>query len=164
MVTVNCRCGQVSVEAFGAPFAAVVCHCSDCREGSRQIESLPNSISIREPGGGTAYLAYRKDRVTYVRGQALLKGFKLREGSPTNRVVATCCNCAMLLSFDDGKHWVDLYRARCSGDVPPIQMHICTKFKLEDETIPVGVRQHPHYPPSLLMKLVLARVAMALQR
>jgi hypothetical protein len=46
----------------------------------------------------------------------------------------------MFLSFDDGKHWVDLYRSRCQGDVLPVQMRICTKFKPEGRTIPSDVR------------------------
>ncbi len=48
----------------------------------------------------------------------LLKGLKLKEKSATNRVVATCCNSAMVLNFDDGKPWVSVYRRRLAGDVP----------------------------------------------
>jgi len=48
--TVNCVCGQVVVEAIGAPIASVVCYCDDCQEGARQIRSLPNAVSI---GGRT---------------------------------------------------------------------------------------------------------------
>jgi hypothetical protein len=160
--TVNCVCGQVVVEAIGAPIASVVCYCDDCQEGARQIRSLPNAVSIEEPAGGTAYLAYRKDRVTTLKGASLLRRHKITENSATNRVIATCCNSAMLLSFDDGKHWVDLYRSRCEGDVLPVQMRICTKFKPDGRTIPTDVPQHSRYPLSLLVKLVLAKAAMLL--
>jgi hypothetical protein len=162
--TVNCVCGQVAVEAIGAPIASVICYCDDCQEGARQIRSLPNAVSIEDPDGGTAYLVYRKDRVTYLKGTSLLRHHKIRENSATNRVIATCCNSAMFLGFDDGKHWVDLYRARCEGDVSPVQMRICTKFKPEGRTIPTDVPQYSRYPMSLLVKLVLAKAAMLLRR
>jgi hypothetical protein len=161
--TVNCVCGQVAVEATGAPIASVVCYCDDCQEGARQIRSLPNAVSIDDPDGGTAYLAYRKDRVSYLKGASLLRHHKIRENSATNRVIATCCNSAMLLSFDDGKHWVDLYRSRCEGDVLPVQMRICTKFKPDGRANPTGVPENSRYPMSFLAKLVVAKVAMLLQ-
>jgi hypothetical protein len=160
--TVKCVCGRVAVEATGAPIASVVCYCDDCQEGARQIRSLPNAVSIDDPDGGTAYLAYRKDRVAYLKGASLLRHHKIRENSATNRVIATCCNSAMLLSFDDGKHWVDLYRSRCEGDVLPVQMRVCTKFKPDGRTNPTDVPEYPRYPVSFLVKLVLAKVAMLL--
>lgn len=161
-VTINCLCGQVALEAVGTPIASVVCYCDDCQEGARQLRSLPNTVPIEEPDGGTAYLAYRKDRVRQVKGASLLRPLKIREDSATNRVIATCCNAPMLLNFDDGKHWVDLYRSRCHGHVPPVQMRICTKFKPEGGTIPTDAPRYPRYPVALLMKLALAKAAMVL--
>jgi hypothetical protein len=162
--TVNCVCGQVTVEASGAPIASVICYCDDCQEGARQIRSLANAVSIEDPDGGTAYLVYRKDRVTYLKGTSLLRHHKIRANSATNRVIATCCNSAMLVSFDDGKHWVDLYRARCQGDVLPVQMRVCTKFKPDGRSIPTDVPHYSRYPLPLMMKLLLAKVAMLLHR
>jgi hypothetical protein len=158
--TVNCVCGQVTVTAIGTPIASVICYCDDCQEGARQIRSLPNAVSIAEPDGGTAYLAYRKDRVKYLKGASLLRHHKIRENSATNRLIATCCNSAVLLNFDDGRHWVDLYRSRCEGDLAPVQMRICTKFKPAGVAIPTDVPQYSRYPMLLLVKLVLAKVGM----
>jgi hypothetical protein len=48
-----------------------------------------------------------------------LQGYKTDDKSTTTRVVATCCNSAMVMRFDDAKHWVRVYRARfrcCSAD------------------------------------------------
>jgi len=160
--TVCCVCGQVAVEAVGPPIASVICYCDDCQTGARQIRSLPNAVSIEEPDGGTAYLAYRKDRVTYPKGGSLLRHLKIRADSATNRVIASCCNSPMLLSFDDGKHWVDLYRARCTGDIPPVQMRMCTKFKPDGLTMATDVPQYSGYPLSFLGRLLLAKVAMVL--
>jgi hypothetical protein len=164
MATINCVCGQVAYEAIGTPITCVVCYCDDCQEGARQIESLPFAASVQDPDGGTAYLVYRKDRVRCLKGASLLRHHKIRESSATNRVIATCCNSAMVLTFDDGKHWVDLYRSRCRNDVPPVQMRICTRFKPDSRTIPADVPHCPRYPMSLMAKLVLARVAMSFRR
>jgi hypothetical protein len=162
--TVNCVCGQVAVEAIGAPIASVICYCDDCQEGARQIRALPNAVSVEDPDGGTAYLAYRKDRLRCLKGASLLRPHKIRENSATNRVIATCCNSAMFMNFDDGKHWVDLYRSRCEGEVLPVQMRICTKFKPDARSMPTDVPHFSRYPLALLAKLVLAKAAMLLHR
>ncbi len=162
--TVECACRRVTVEAIGPPITAVVCYCDDCQEGARQIQALPDAVSVQDQDGGTGYVVYRKDRVKCLKGASLLRRHKIRANSATNRVIATCCNSAILLNFDDGKHWVDLYRSRCQGQVLPVQMRICTKFKPLDAHISTDVRQYPRYPISLLVKLVLARVAMMLHR
>jgi len=73
-------------------------YCTDCQLGSRQIEDLPNAGSVRDADGGTAYILFRKDRFKCSRGADLLKGYKLKDISPTNRVVATCCNSAMFMN------------------------------------------------------------------
>ena len=129
MRTARCSCGSVEIEAFGTPMTSVVCYCDSCQKGSRQIEALTKAVPILDPDGGTAYILYRKDRITYSKGAELLKGYKVEEKSATSRVVATCCNSAMVMRFDDAKHWVPIYRARFQGDLPPLQWRICTKFK-----------------------------------
>jgi len=121
---------------------------------------LPNAPSVRDPDGGTAYIVYRKDRVTYTKGSELLKDYKLEQNSKTNRVVASCCNSAVLMRFDDARHWVPVYRARLSPNPPAIQMRICTSFMAEDGVIPNDVPSHRDYPPALLMRLLSSRVAM----
>ncbi len=163
-VTAHCVCGQVAIEAVGAPITSVICYCDDCQEGARQIRSLPKAASIAGADGGTAYLAYRKDRVTCLKGASLLRHHKIRDDTTTNRVIATCCNSAMFLSFDDGKHWVDLYRSRCEGDVLPVQMRICTSFRPGGRTGPSDVPEYSRYPLSFVFKLVLAKAAMMLQK
>jgi hypothetical protein len=162
--TVTCTCGQVTVNAVGVPIASVVCYCDDCQEGGRQLQSLPDAAAVQDPDGGTGYLVYRKDRVTCVQGSALLKPRKIRNDSATNRVIASCCNSAMFLNFDDARHWVDLYRSRCRGDVPPVQMRVGTKFKAPGTTLPTDVPHYPRFAPSFLMKLLVAKVAMLLHR
>lgn len=157
----RCACGTVELEAIGEPITRVVCHCDDCQAGARQIEVLPNAASVSEPDGGVGYLVYRKDRVRIRKGNELLRAYKIRENSATNRMVATCCNAAVMLTFDDSKHWVDVYRERIIGNAPPLQMHICTRYRQGgdlDSTVP----SFPRYPLRFLAKLLAARMTMLL--
>ena len=118
IMTATCACGRVQLKAFGAPIVSAVCYCGDCRKGAAQIEALPNASAVRDPDSGTAYSLYRKDRFECSEGAELLKPYKLKDTSPTNRVVATCCNSAMFVNFDRGPHWVSAYRARLNGELP----------------------------------------------
>ena len=95
VMTATCSCGRVELTAVGRPIVTSVCYCDDCQKGGEQIEALPGAGAVRDPDGGTAYILYRKDRIAYTRGADLLKGYKLKATSATNRVVAACCNSAM---------------------------------------------------------------------
>jgi hypothetical protein len=157
----RCTCGKVELEAAGAPIISVVCYCDDCQAGAQQIEALPNAGRVREPDGGVSYLVYRKDRVRIRKGAEILQGYKIRQNSATNRMVATCCNAAVILTFDDSKHWVDVYRASVIGNVPPLQMQICTKYR-QGDALDTTVPTFSRYPLRLVAKLVAVRIAMLL--
>ena len=119
---------------------------------------------MRDPDGGTAYVLYREDRVGCAMGARFLGRHKIRESSATNRVVATCCNSAMFMDFDDGKHWVSVYRSRFREDAPPLEMRICTKFGPGSDYAPGDVRAYSGFPLRFLTKLVVARISMLAQR
>ena len=159
-MTARCACGRVVLAMRGAPIVSVACYCDDCQEGARQIESLPNAAPVKNPDGGTGYLAYRKDRVDCTSGREHLQSLKIRPESATKRVVATCCNSAMYLGFEDSKHWVDVYRSRVQGAVPPVQMHICTRYKTVTAENSAGVPGYPGYPFKFVVRLIGARLAM----
>jgi hypothetical protein len=125
---------------------------------------LSDAAPILGPDGGTAYVLYRKDRITYSKGAELLKGLKVEETSATSRVVATCCNSAMVMRFDDAKHWVPVYRARFHGDIVPLQWRICTKFKPAHAAVPADVPSSATYPAGFMWKLLTSRLAMLLGR
>ena len=143
------------------PIASVVCYCDDCQAGAQQIEALPNARRVHEPDGGVGYLAYRKDRVRIRKGAELLRGYKIRQNSATNRMVAMCCNAAVILTFEDNKHWVDVYRASVIGNVPPLQMQICAKYR-QAGTLDMTIPTFSRYPLRLVAKLVAAKIAMLL--
>jgi len=160
----SCVCGRVAVEATDDPIVTAVCYCDDCQEGARRIEALSSAAAILEPGGGTPYLLFRKDRFSCTQGDTLLKGYKLKETSATNRVVATCCNSAMFVNFDKGPHWVSAYRARFQGDLPPVEMRIWTKFRRSDAELPGDAPNYSRFSLRLIMRLLASRVAMLFRR
>lgn len=163
MVSVQCSCGAVVLALRGAPIGCFACYCDTCQEGSRRIEALPHAPALRDAHGGTAYVLYRKDRVTYAKGQELVKDDKLEANPKTNRVVATCCNSALMMRFDDARHWVPIYRARFGTNAPAIQMRICTSFLPKSEVLPNDVPAYRGYAPAFMMKLLAAGVAMLLR-
>jgi hypothetical protein len=163
-LSATCACGNVELKAFGQPLVSNVCYCDDCQKGADQIEALPNAGAVNDPDGGTSYILYRKDRFACSKGADLLKGYKLKETSATNRVVATCCNTAMFVNFDRGPHWISAYRARFRGPLPPLQARICTKFKPDAVVLPDDVPSYKSFPPSFIVTMLTSRLAMLFGR
>jgi hypothetical protein len=159
----SCACGRVRCEAVGEPILTAVCYCSDCQEGGRRIESLPGAPLVRDPDGGTPYLVYRDDRFHCLSGAELLADHRLKPGSPTRRVVASCCNSGMFLEFEPG-FWVSSYRARYEGDLPPIEMRNQTRRRKSDIPLPSDAPGYRAFPLRLFWKLIAARVAMLVGR
>ncbi len=149
---------------MGAPIVCVACHCDDCQEGSRQIEQLTKAAPVLDSAGGTAYVLFRKDRVMWAKGSDRLENHKLKPASSTNRVVASCCHSAMALTFDDGRHWVSVFRARMEGASPPLAMRLCAKYKPEGAVLPNDAPAYGAFPLRFIGKLIGANVAMAFGR
>lgn len=97
------------------------------------------------------------------KGGEHLHDYKIKEESPTRRVVAACCNSAMFLDFQKG-HWFSVYGARFEGDAPPVQMRVQTKFKPQSIKDPGDVPSYASYPIKFMWKLAAARIAMLLHR
>jgi hypothetical protein len=65
----------------------------------------------------------------------------------------------MILNFDDAKHWVDVYRARATGNTPEPGARVCTRFAAS-ELSAAGPPRYAGYPPRFLLKLLRARISM----
>jgi len=161
---VRCACGAVEVEPLGRPIAGVVCYCRDCQEAAQLIEAMPAAAPFRASDGGTPMIIYRKDRIRCLRGSEHLQKLKLRGGSATNRWVAACCNSAMMVNFDDAKHWVDVFWERFAESPPPLEMRVCTRFAAKPIANPEGLATTRGYSARLVARLLLARLAMAFTR
>ena len=127
------------------------------------MEALPNASAVLDRYGGAEYVLYRKDRVIQEKGRELLKSFTLEQSPKTERVYSTCCNSAMMMRFNDVRHWVPIYRARLGSSAPPIELRMCTSF-VKDEALPEDVPSHRDYPPSFMIRLLLSGMAMVFRR
>jgi hypothetical protein len=159
----SCACGQVTLEAIGAPILGVVCYCESCRLAGRQFEQVPGAPSVLTAGGGTNYSLYRKDRVKITRGGGHLQERRLTAASATRRVVATCCNAPMFLDFTSG-HWLTLYRDRLPDDAPPLEMGVMAKGRPAGDALPDGIPIYPTHPARFMVKLLAAWSAMGFRR
>ena len=160
----SCICGEVALEARGAPMFAAVCYCDDCQAAGRQIEALPGAAPVLDPDAGTPLVMFRKDRLRCVCGQERLSAHKLTPASATNRYVASCCNSAMYLGFDDAKHWVDVFRSRIDGPAPPIQARVCTRFRPEGTELPGDAPAYRSFPPAMIFRIIGAKIGMMFGR
>ncbi len=161
--TSSCVCGRVRCQAVGTPILSAVCYCDNCQAGGRQIEALHNAARVLDADGGTPYLTYRDDRFSVIAGADLLVGYKIKDGAPTQRFVASCCNSGLFLKFGPG-HWVSAYRARFNGDLPPIEMRTQTKYRQAASDIPHDAPKYRKFPVKLFRKLLTSRIAMLIGR
>jgi hypothetical protein len=159
----SCICGQVALEAIGAPILSAVCYCDSCRQAGRQFELAPGAPSVLNAHGGVEYCLFRKDRVKLARGAKHLGARRLTAASATRRVVATCCNTPMFLDFTRG-HWLTLYRDRLLGDAPALEMGVMAKDRAASAPLPDGVPTYPTHPPTFMVKLLAAWAAMGFAR
>jgi hypothetical protein len=118
---------------------------------------------VLDADGGTSYLLYRRDRVACTKGSEHLQEFRLIPDSPTRRMVASCCNSAMLLDFTKG-HWLTLYRGRFASGAPPIEMRVMTRDRPQAVRLSDDVPHYRTHGGRLMWKLLGARIAMLFGR
>ena len=107
----QCQCGAVVLALDAPPILTNVCTCDDCQAAGHLLEGREGAPDILGPQGGTAYALVRKDRVTCTQGAAYLRAHRLRDGTPTLRGVAICCNSLMFADFTNG-HWLSIAQDR----------------------------------------------------
>jgi hypothetical protein len=160
----RCRCGEVEIEIVGEPILVAACHCDDCQAGAKMIEALPGAPRLLDEYAGTPSPLYRRDRVRVRQGEDHLRRLKLRPNSPTNRVVAGCCNTPLMVTFDNALHWTPVYFALLGDAAPKLEMRVNTRFIPKGLAHPTDVPSYRTFPISFVWKLVAARIAMALGR
>lgn len=148
----------------GGHIHCAACHCDDCQSAAQALDALPTPAPTTDAFGGTHYVLHRKDRYHVASGSALLRPHRLRDGSPTRRMVASCCNSPMFLAFDNAQHWISVYRARIPGDSPRLQSRIATRFADPAGGAPDDVPSYRTFPFALVVQLLLCRARMFLGR
>jgi hypothetical protein len=159
----TCTCGQVALEATGAPILTVACYCESCRLAARRFEQAPGAPSVLNPGDGVDYSLFRKDRVAVVQGSSQLQAHRLAETSPTRRIVAACCNAPMFLDFTSG-HWLSLYRDRLPDNAPPVEIAVMTGDLPTNHGRPSGLPAYSGRPPRFMFRLLASFAAMGFRR
>ena len=158
-----CTCGQVLLEAVGAPILSAVCYCESCRSAARQFEQMPSAPAVLNGDGGIDDCLFRKDRVKIARGAEHLQAYRVTEASTTRRVVAACCNAPMFLDFTSG-HWLTLYRDRLPEDAPPLEMGVMAKDLPAGHVPRDDLPTYPTHPARFMVKLLAAWAAMGFRR
>lgn len=160
IIHLQCACGQVRLTVDRGPILSVECCCTSCRTAGYALEELPGAPRIVGRNGATQLVLYRKDRIRFTEGTALLKEYRLTPESPTRRIVANCCNTPIGLDFTKG-HWLSLYSCLWPAHMlPPIQMRTMTSDALEGAILSDDVPNHKRYSLSFFGKLLSAWVAM----
>lgn len=139
-IVARCRCGKCELALKGKPIVSATCYCSSCQKAALKFEGLSGAEAVRQTDGGTPYVLQRKDRVHFGKGTEFLREYRLSNGAPNRRVVATCCNSPMFLEFKGG-HWLSVYRDRLKpGERPATEMRTMTRDR------PVGVEFNDMLP------------------
>ena len=159
----TCQCGKVKMEAIGRPILTASCYCTSCQDAGHRLERLVSAPLVLDPDGGTSVILYRKDRMQCVAGRRHLEEHRLKPESPTRRVVATCCNSAMLLDFTKG-HWVSMYRNRFAMGAPPLEMRVMTGERRVGVRLPDDVPNHRGHSVKFMLRLLAAWIAMGFRR
>lgn len=160
----RCRCGKVELAAEGPHIAHISCYCDDCQVAAAWIDQLPGGASGIEADGGTPNVLFRKDRVRYVRGAELLENHRTREGTWTDRVVASCCNTALTQVHHNWWPHRGIKAHLLEGDVPPLEMRIFTKFAPDASRLPKDVPAYGTVPLRFGARLIQAALAIRLGR
>jgi hypothetical protein len=148
------------LEVQGKPFGVVECLCSDCRAAGAMIESLPGAPPALSEWGASRFVLYRKDRIACRHGGEQLRDHRLNPDSPTRRLVARCCNSAMLLDFTKG-HWVSLYAPRWpEAERPRSEMRIQTGSLTDPTALPDDIPNHRGFGGLFVLRMLRAFAAM----
>jgi hypothetical protein len=163
LTTASCRCGQVAFNLGGPPIVRVACYCTSCRTAGHAFVREFGPPPVVADDGGTDMVLYRKDRVAQISGGNCFKEHRLTPGSPTRRMVATCCGTPMVMDFTKG-HWLSFYRARLSGDIPALDMRVMTQDKPAAVKLPDDVPLYTTRSARFMWKLLAAWAAMGFRR
>jgi len=156
----ECACGHLALEVTGEPILNAECCCNSCRTAAAKLRALPRAAPFPEPGLGTRFVLYRKDRVSFVQGVDMLKEFRLGPDATTRRVLATCCNTPVFLEFEKG-HWLSLYGCLWPADkLPPLEMRTMTSDLPAGTVLPADVPNGARQPLTFMLKLLGAWMAM----
>jgi len=155
---VTCDCRKVRLRLHGDCEAATICHCAECQTAAVVLENRFEH-EVAGPGGGTSFAIWRKDRVTCVLGADNLAGHRLFDGTPAQRVIATCCGTPMFIDRK-GRPWVGMFADRLPPETRPApRWRTFCKDLAEGSGADEKLPRYPGYSPPLMFRLWRARMA-----
>lgn len=156
----TCDCGKVHLRFEGEPLLAVECQCDSCRKAAVRFGERPGAAPVVSATGGTPYVLYRKDRVSFTAGTANLRAFRLTATSPSRRVVAGCCATPLFLEFQGG-HWLSLYAGLWPAATRPTPTMRTMVFDLPaGQVLPTDMPNHRTQSVGFFFSLLTAWAAM----
>ncbi|HEY4251075.1 MAG TPA: hypothetical protein VGM87_07735 [Roseomonas sp.] len=163
MTRIACACGAVRLEATGAPMVSLFCHCTSCRTAGQGFDARSGGPPIVDAAGGTAMTLWRKDRVRCVAGCDRLEVHRLTPGSPTRRMVASCCRTPMFADFTKG-FWLTVFRDRVA-DAPAPSLRVMTGDVPDGTALPRdGLPHRRGHSGGLMLKLLTTWAMMGFRR
>lgn len=160
LTQIQCSCGQIRLEVQGSPIASVECCCASCRQAGARMKQLDNAPTVLTDYDATPFVMYRKDRVSFLAGVDRLKSFRLSPDASSERVIASCCNTPVYLSFKGG-HWLSLYGTLwANGTMPPAEMRTMTSDLPEGAVLPDNIPNAKKQSLGFFARLLVAWAAM----
>lgn len=164
----RCACGEVECAGTGDPIGTAVCYCDDCQAAARAIEAMsgamPGAVPVADADGGTALSLFDTRNFSVLRGADKLVAHRLRETSPTRRMIAGCCNSAMFLSFDRGPFWVSVMSNRFVGAPPAIEFRQMVKYRVTPLPWPDDAPRSRGFAPRFIWRTIVAGLARLVRR
>ncbi len=127
VIAAACSCGEVEFKSTKNPVIQLCCHCSDCREVTKNDYTT---------------LAFFNRSSVNVSGKLSVQEFTSESGSLTVRELCSNCNSVM---FDSSEGFPTLIGVATQQMSAPFEVkpshHVWVKSKLPHVSIPQGVKQ-----------------------
>ena len=140
-------------EATSPPLMSVICHCSSCQKAAERIEEKDRAPAVSDAHGGTPLVVFDGRDTECVQGEELTEGMRLNDSTITQRIIATCCNSALMLDFDKGPYWVSAFHDRVE-DAPAPEWRVQTKDAANPEKLPNDVPAYRAWPATFFFRLL----------
>jgi hypothetical protein len=140
-ITIQCQCGELSLQIKGPPVVQLVCHCSDCQKGT----NLP-------------YVEAAFFESTACSSQGNSTSSEMKGSSGYDKSYFSCASCesplyARVTALNNA--WAVVTNQLTSFEFEP-QAHIWTSKKASDVSIPESAIQSPSGPPEDIREVMLS--------
>jgi hypothetical protein len=140
-ISIQCRCGELSLQIKGLPVVQLVCHCNDCREAT----NLPS-----------VGLVFFESTACTSEGNSTPS--EMKGSSGYDKSYYSCASCGTLMYGRVkvlNNAWAVVADHMASFEFEP-QAHIWTSEKITDVSIPESTLQSPTGPPDDIREVMIS--------